>query len=652
MHLEQNRILSLLLVLVSARGVVSAQNNPCKTTEAVSTLGSATVPQATIVYDPNQGICWLADANLSGNPNIVASLGATGVNPNGSMDYAAAQRWVAALNAFDKGAGYLGHSNWQLPVTALVDHTCADVGTNGGSFGPQCSGSAFGNLYSMGLGETFPASVAPAQAGMVTPLHNLKASYYWAQQNNGGTSGTSNGGQETFSFGNGIQGGTTINDTYYYVLPMVAGVIGTPPSCPAGAAAVVPYISGPAAGNAVYDCKTGYTWVSDANLAASNPFGITGNLTLMYNSGRTISAHKISGGAMLYATATQFIQAINDSRYLGSAAWEMPATSAVLKDLFTDLNLASGDNRLMYPGTLGPFQNLQPFFYWACGRDQSGSSKSPCTGYAPPDGASQLQWSFNFDFGFQSTSSLVQKYFVMVYYPATTASTGPVINTGGVVIHSGSATVVSPGSIVDIYGVNLASLALNAPAGATLPVTLGGAQVLVNGVAAPLFYVGPLQIVFQLPYETALGTASVAVVNNNAASAAAPVTVQQAAPFILTYGDNRAVVINQDGSLNATGNGAKPGDELVAYLVGSGPLDNPIATGAEAPSSPLSREKSLTTATVGGTSAAVPFAGMTPGSVGLVQVNFIVPSLAPGNYPVQITIGGAPSNQPIVTVSQ
>src|SRR5450755_1730517 len=102
MHLEQNRILSLLLVLVSARGVVSAQNNPCKTTEAVSTVGSATVPQATIVYDPNQGICWLADANLSGNPNIVASLGATGVNPNGSMDYAAAQRWVAALNAFDK----------------------------------------------------------------------------------------------------------------------------------------------------------------------------------------------------------------------------------------------------------------------------------------------------------------------------------------------------------------------------------------------------------------------------------------------------------------------------------------------------------------------------------------------------------------------
>src|SRR5579872_6175181 len=331
------RARATLLVLTVTGGMVCAQNNPCQTSQPVSTLGSAPVAQATIVYDPNQGVCWLANANLAGDPNLRASLGVAGINPNGTMDYQTALRWIAALNAYNNGAGYLGHNNWQLPVAPLVDKTCADTGTYGGSFGPQCTASALGNLYSTGLKQTYPASVAAAFAATVGPLHNLKASYYWAAQNNGGTSGTSNGGQETFSFANGIQGGNTINDTYFYVLPMVAGAIGEPPACPAGGALVVPYTNGPASGSAVYDCNTGYTWPADANLAASNPFGITGNVTIN-NPGHTITAPKIGGGAMLYQTATQWIQAMNNSQYLGSSAWQIPATSKVLEDLFKDLN--------------------------------------------------------------------------------------------------------------------------------------------------------------------------------------------------------------------------------------------------------------------------------------------------------------------------
>jgi uncharacterized protein (TIGR03437 family) len=233
-----------------------------------------------------------------------------------------------------------------------------------------------------------------------------------------------------------------------------------------------------------------------------------------------------------------------------------------------------------------------------------------------------------------------------------TTSPAPQVFTGGVVIHGGVSSVVSPGSLVDIYGANLAATAVTAPGGARLPTTLGGCQVLVNGAAAPLIYVGPGQIIFQMPYETALGAAQVVVVSNNVTSAAAPVTVQAAAPFILTYGSNRAVVVNQDGAVNGGGNGARPGDELVAYLIGSGPLDNPIPTGTPAPVSPLSHEKLTTTVTIGNSSAAVKFAGMTPGFAGLVQVNFIVPNLAAGDYPLEVTIGGIASNQPLMTISQ
>jgi uncharacterized protein (TIGR03437 family) len=247
--------------------------------------------------------------------------------------------------------------------------------------------------------------------------------------------------------------------------------------------------------------------------------------------------------------------------------------------------------------------------------------------------------------------SLGSRQFLSRTFTITTEP-APQINSGGIVIHAGTSATVSPGSLVDIYGTNLAAAAVSAASSAGLPSTLGGVKVLVNGTAAPLIYTGPLQIIFQMPYETALGTASVAVVSNGVASATAPVNVQQAAPFILTYGSNRAVVVNQDGSVNASGNGAKPGDVLVAYLIGSGPLDNPIATGAFASSSPLSRETLLTTVTVGGSSATVQFAGMTPGFAGLVQVNFVMPNLAPGDYPMQISIGTAASNQPLATVSK
>jgi len=349
--------------------------------------------------------------------------GVTGIDPNGSMEFGIAQKWVMALNAYNNGGGYLGHNNWQLPVAPLKDTTCADTGSQGGSFGPDCTGSAMGNLYYAGLGQTFPNSVAPAFGATVGPIQNLKLSYYWAQQNNGGTgSGSGGGGQEIFAFANGMQGGTTTKDSFYYVLPVVTGPIGAPPAC-VGSSVVVPYTSGLASGKALYDCKTGYTWPSNANLATSNTFGITGSTTISYAS-RTITVPLINGGAMLFATANQWIAAMNSNQYLGSSAWQMPASSQDLQNLFEDLYLVSGDARMMWTGNTGPFKNLQPFFYWGCERDQTGTSQSPCTGYAPPDGSTQLQWTFDFDYGFQNTSSLVQKYFVMVYYPAPPCS-GP-----------------------------------------------------------------------------------------------------------------------------------------------------------------------------------------------------------------------------------
>jgi uncharacterized protein (TIGR03437 family) len=248
------------------------------------------------------------------------------------------------------------------------------------------------------------------------------------------------------------------------------------------------------------------------------------------------------------------------------------------------------------------------------------------------------------------TMSTWNPYTVVKMRSEFTIVQGPQITAGGVVIHAGVSPAVSPGSLVDIYGTNLAAAPVSAPAGSTLPTNLGGVEVMVNGAAAPLIYVSPTLIVFQLPYETAVGTAQLTVTSNGAASAAAPVTVQQAAPSILTYSNNRAVVLNQDYSVNGPANPAKVGSTAMAYLIGGGPLDNPIATGATASTTLLSRETLPVTVTVGSATAVVPFAGMAPGFAGLVQVNFTVPNLPANDYPLQVKIGSAASNQPLVAV--
>ena len=83
-------------------------------------------PDGLTVYDTANGITWLADFNLGASNRFGLPLCATTsstvpcVNPSGSMNWVGAIAWVAAMNA----ANYLGHSDWQLPTTPLIDHGC------------------------------------------------------------------------------------------------------------------------------------------------------------------------------------------------------------------------------------------------------------------------------------------------------------------------------------------------------------------------------------------------------------------------------------------------------------------------------------------------------------------------------------------------
>jgi uncharacterized protein (TIGR03437 family) len=647
--MNRYRTTGCFLLLACAATPALTQNNPCRTSQPVSTLGSTPVAQASIVYDPNQSVCWLANADLAGDPAMRTALGVAGIFPNGSMDDATAQKWVAALNAYNNGAGYLGHSDWQLPAAPKVDPTCANTGSDGGSFGPLCSGSALSNLYSAGLKLAFPASAVPGFGATVPPLHNLKSSYYWALRNDNGASG-SGGEQEVFSFSAGIQGGVTTQDNFFYTLPMIPGPIGTPPSCSASGPTVLLYTSGPAAGSAVYDCSTRYTWAADANIPASNAYGISGTVAIPASLSRTITAPKIANGAMLFDTATQWVRALNSSQYLGSSAWQIPDSAAVLKDLFTDLNLAPGDSRFMATGATGPFQNLQPFYYWGCQRDQPGTSQSPCTGYAPSD----LQWTYNLDAGFQPTSALVQHFFVMVYYPVT-ATAAPLVSL--VANAEGEDISIAPNTWVEIKGSRLARAGASRIwqpadfAGNKLPAQLDGVSVTVNGRSAYVYYISPTQINILTPPDALPAEALVVVTNNGVASASFTALALPLSPSFFVFSDELHVAaIHQDGTLVGTASfsvpgftfsPAKPGEIISVYANGFGSTSIAVAGGSLTQGGTLSP---LPAITIGGKNATVQFAGLI--SPGLFQFNVIVPdSVSQGDQIVKATYNGT-STQP------
>ena len=219
----------------------------------------------------------------------------------------------------------------------------------------------------------------------------------------------------------------------------------------------------------------------------------------------------------------------------------------------------------------------------------------------------------------------------------------PTVNSGGVTNAASYQATVSPGALGTVFGTGFGT-ATGQPTGNPLPVNYGGVSVTVNGKAANLYYVSPGQINFQVPWETPVGTANVAVTLSGGASNTVTVPVASAGPGLFTSNGSAIVQNAPSYSLNTQSNPAPAGSTIVAYLTGSGPVNPAQTDGVPAPNS-LVQSALPWAATIGPAQAQVSFIGMTPGFVGLVQANIVVPpTLATGTYPLVVSIGGQASN--------
>lgn len=226
----------------------------------------------------------------------------------------------------------------------------------------------------------------------------------------------------------------------------------------------------------------------------------------------------------------------------------------------------------------------------------------------------------------------------------------PTISPAGVVNAASFTAKLAPGSLFSIFGSDLATSTGSAQS-LPLATSMNGASVTVGGKAAPLVFVSGGQINAQAPYELTEGeNVPVVVTVNGASSTAGTVSVVAASPGIFQFGAKRAVVQNEDYTVNNTGNGARVGSYVVAYLTGVGRLDQPVATGGPAGSDPLARPRGLVSATIDNQPVEIAFAGMTPGFVGLTQVNLRIPSMLPGDYPLVVMVDGQKSNAATITV--
>lgn len=163
-------------------------------------------------------------------------------------------------------------------------------------------------------------------------------------------------------------------------------------------------------GETVYDTVRNVTWLANANLAATQRFGVRG-----------INPD----GSMSWTTAQEWIAAMNAAYYLGSSQWSLPATklpdascsqepksasfgfgctASQLGDLFyNELGGVKGSTiELTHNADYHLFNNFQPYLYW---------SSTPWT--RVPNSA----FSFSFGNGFQGTNVYVNVMYAIAVAP-------------------------------------------------------------------------------------------------------------------------------------------------------------------------------------------------------------------------------------------
>jgi uncharacterized protein (TIGR03437 family) len=211
---------------------------------------------------------------------------------------------------------------------------------------------------------------------------------------------------------------------------------------------------------------------------------------------------------------------------------------------------------------------------------------------------------------------------------------------------------VSPGEIITIYGQGIGPdklVGLQLDPSGLVGTSRSGAQVLFDGVPAPIVYAQANQVSAIVPYSPhprPYGTNGTVIEIAYLGEKSNPLllTTAQSAPGIFTLdstGVGQGAILNQDFSINSPSNPAQRGSILSLYATGEGQTA-PQGVDGKLADAPLPKPLLPVLVTIGGISTEVLYAGGAPGLVaGVMQVNARVPAnTSPGNnVAISVTVG-------------
>lgn len=407
-------------------------------------------------------------------------------------------------------------------------------------------------------------------------------------------------------------------------------------------------------GQTVYDPIGGVTWLANANLAATNTFGlpICANPT-------SSSICVAQDGSMNLASASQFVanmNAYNGTGYLGQANWELPPSNPSCPTYncadngnpmgilyYDQFGLSAATPAVPTPNVaVGPFHNLQPYIYWSC---QAVTVQDPCDGVGPNMGLAQ--WAFSFGNGFLGTDRLEADYYVTAYFVGSpNLTTGPEI--AEVANAESGIPIIAPNTWIAINGANLARESrfwqLTDLLSGHLPTQLDGVSVTVNGKSAYVYEISPSQLIVLTPPDAISGAVSVVVTNIGSASAPFNAQAASISPslFVASGGQYVASTPSFAGVLGLLtlvpgfATPVRPGQVVSLFGNGFGPTSTPVVSGSLFQFGSLSPKPAIA---IGGVAATVQSAGLV--APGVYQFNVVIPSgLADGDQPIVATIDG------------
>jgi uncharacterized protein (TIGR03437 family) len=224
--------------------------------------------------------------------------------------------------------------------------------------------------------------------------------------------------------------------------------------------------------------------------------------------------------------------------------------------------------------------------------------------------------------------------------PLPPAGLGCIVNAASFIPGS-----IAPGEIVSIFGKGLGPATAQSwklGPGNSVATMLAGVQVTFDGTPAPILYVKDTQINAITPWELAgKSTTEMCVLYNGSKQCETP-SVGGAAPGVFITGQDSAIAVNQDGTLNSNTNPAKVGSIVTLYVTGLGAISPVPADGAmiQFPLPALVNSIQVAFANAGDHAPAIPpaellYAGPAPLEVGgMYQVNVRIPEGTTGEFAI------------------